>query len=67
MNTSSEESLISVQNGSQRVSTPDLVRLDTENLGDIIVSHRIFFCLVFVFFCHFFHKIFHFGYNEEQH
>lgn len=38
MNTSSEESLISVQNGSQRASTPDLVRLDTENLGEIIVG-----------------------------
>lgn len=38
MNTSSEESLISVQNGSQRPSTPDLVRLDTENLGEIIVG-----------------------------
>lgn len=41
MNTSSEESLISIQNDSQRESesSPDLVRLDTENLGDIIVSN----------------------------
>lgn len=42
MTTSSEESLISMQNGSQRVSTPDLVRLDNENLGDIIVSDALF-------------------------
>lgn len=37
MTTSSEESLIDVQNGSRRESTPDLVRLDTENFADVIV------------------------------
>lgn len=39
MTTSSEESLIDLQNGSQRESTPDLVRLDTENFADVIVSN----------------------------
>lgn len=41
-NTSSEESLISMQDGDHAYhgdsSSPDLVRLDAENLNDIIVS-----------------------------
>lgn len=36
--TSSEESLISMRNGSRRESSPDLVRLDAEHLSDIVVS-----------------------------
>lgn len=49
MNTSSEESLISVQHGSERASTPDLVHLDTEHLGDIIVCDKIIFNKFFAF------------------
>lgn len=34
----SEDSLIQTHNGSNSESSPDLVRLDADNLSDIIVS-----------------------------
>lgn len=35
---SDTDDLLALHNGSNRESTPDLVRLDTDNLSDIIVS-----------------------------